>query len=107
MTLVALAALSLAFSLPTGPGRASPAAAKMHHGPIPHGTYEQLWCEDEYNPATKKVEEHCVLPPFQADVEDMHSDACTYLGSFPAPGAGSRWACPDRMGANAEVRPLC
>ena len=28
--------------------------------------------------------------------------ATTYLGEYPAPGAGSRWASKEKLGANCE-----
>jgi hypothetical protein len=64
--------------------------------PAPSG----LWCEDEYDPLTKTVEEVCVPPPYMASIEDM--SGCVLLGDYPAPGAGTRWACQEKKGANCE-----
>ena len=120
--LAALATFALGFSLPVHPR----ARATMHHvDGLSHAQFAKLYCEDEYNPKTGRAEEVCVVPPYQADQQDMDFDGCYLLGGtmpteltpppffsshahrslctdYPAPGAGTRWACPDRMGANAE-----
>ena len=102
MLALATVALALGYTLPTGPRRAG-AAATMHHvaGEI-HGVYEQLYCEDEYNAEKKIVEEVCTVPPYAATLGDMRSASCELLGDYPAPGAGTRWACTEKMGANSE-----
>lgn len=71
---------------------------KMNIGPVRTAT-EQLWCEDEYNSLTKQAEEICYVPPYSAGIADMESEGCSLLGDY---GAGSRWACNDRFGSNAE-----
>ena len=120
-----ITALSVAFSLPNLFGGRSATASMHHAGPI-HSVYEQLYCETEYNPQTREAEEVCTVPPYAATTDDMgscelraHDESlepmpmdraahCSLVlcliavGNYPAPGAGTRWACTEKMGANAE-----
>ena len=103
MLALATLALTLGYTLPTGPRRAGAVAhvADRSHG-VYMGVYERLYCEDEYNAKKKTVEEVCTVPPYAANVRDMRSGSCELLGDYPAPGAGTRWACTEKMGANSE-----
>ena len=92
LALSVLAALS--FSLSPGPRVLSSRAATIRM----RTAYEQQFCEEEYNPATKQAEEVCYVPPTQAALEDLE-DGCILLGEQ---GTAERWACSERLGANAE-----
>ena len=66
---------------------------------LTRAVYEQLYCEDEYNSATKRAEEVCHVPPYAATAADMESEGCELLGDY---GSRTRWACAEKLGANAE-----
>mmetsp|Transcript_3831 Transcript_3831/g.11342 ORF Transcript_3831/g.11342 Transcript_3831/m.11342 type:complete len:113 (-) Transcript_3831:268-606(-) len=87
-----------AYTVPTIYPRSQPKAVVAPMAGQQHG----LFCEDEYNPATGHAEAVCVVPPYAAGLADMKAGRATLLGDYPAPGAGTRWACSKRYGANAE-----
>ena len=64
-------------------------------------SYDQMHCDTVDNNNVI-----CAPKPYQATKFDVMAGqltgATTYLGEYPAPGAGSRWASKEKLGANCE-----